>query len=728
MLRTFESVLRADDLLYCQFELVNLALGSSATGAPQLTRAAAGPAFIVVRLPPQTIAEQVVPPGASEPALPFGAGLAGPSRLAFLVPDDMPAVPFRLDAFLALMGKANLVIANDLASDTTAIECPDRLLLVPPPSSRLVHRTDAVTSQSTGVTELWHTTLSDPATGASPRLQAIANPSDRADRPFATELKKVDRDAIVTLCAQHANIASSLLRLTTLGATAQFKSDWPPVPPTSTLSLTEWEHQTELGRDRYVRTVHQGYLFPFGHRAAITTVTQRQTASHFPLQTAEFMQQSFLTILETERSYDNLGAYPGKGREMPFVRASIASAPANAVANAPIAVGLLLTDRTGNHIDCNATVFFVTADKAGDAGQLGTLKTSFKAAGPIALRGQRVALADNSAGDTSLNIDFIAFDTKLPADLVAAAVPPFLPFMATAQARIPALEQMVGTSANATPAAQRQATSIAFHESYVRTGFNDAKQVFAKFAPLASLVIPPERAGGVAAPKFPGIDGLSRLTGPVAGVDGFVNGSTLQPEALVGDAKLLGLIALKDVIAAVTGDADPFPVAQASALFDTIDKATSTTFLPRPVINTVSTASGVETRFIWKPRISGTLPAILKDSPSLQLVLKGRITAGVSSPTSSPAFSVQGTLSNFALSLLGLVKVRFTSLAFSSQSGSKVDVKPIVAGVEFAGTLAFVEKLQELLPTTNLSRAPQIQTLPDGVTVRYGSPIPSASL
>src|SRR5581483_11833095 len=339
MLRTFESVLRADDLLYCQFELVNLALDSSATGAPQLTRAAAGPAFIVVRLPPQTIAEQVVPPGGSEPALPFGAGLAGPSRLTFLVPDDMPAVPFRLDAFLALMGKANLVTANDLASDTTAIECPDRLLLVPPPSSRLVHRTDAVTSQSTGVTELWHTTLSDPATGASPRLQAIANPSDRADRPFATELKKVDRDAIVTLCAQHANIASSLLRLTTLGATAQFKSDWPPVPPTSTLSLTEWEHQTELGRDRYVRTVHQGYLFPFGHRAAITTVTQRQTASHFPLQTAELMQQSFLTILETERSYENLGAYPGKGREMPFVRASIASAPANAVANAPIAVG-----------------------------------------------------------------------------------------------------------------------------------------------------------------------------------------------------------------------------------------------------------------------------------------------------------------------------------------------------------------------------------------------------
>src|SRR5262249_38961754 len=189
------------------------------------------------------------------------------------------AVAFRLDALLALMGSANLVIANDLAGQTTAIECPDRLLLVPPKSTRLTHRTGPVTSNRTGVTESWHTTLADPAAGSSPRLRAIANPSDRTDRPFTTALKKADRDAIVVLSGQSANIASSVLRLTALGATARFKSDWPPVPPGSTLSLTEWEHQTEVGRERYVRTVHQGYLFPFGHRAAVPTETQRHIAS-----------------------------------------------------------------------------------------------------------------------------------------------------------------------------------------------------------------------------------------------------------------------------------------------------------------------------------------------------------------------------------------------------------------------------------------------------------------
>ena len=417
---------------------------------------------------------------------------------------------------------------------------------------------------------------------------------------------------------------------------------------------------------------------------------------------------------------------------MPFVRVRIASAPTHHVPDDTIDVSLLLTDCAGSHINCNATVFFVQADQAANPGTLGPLRDTFGAT-PIALGGQRVALAKPDAvGDTSLNIDFINFGTMLPSDLAGPAVPPFLPFVASAQARIPALEQMVGTTANATPAAQRQATSIAFHDNYLRVGFppGDAKGVFAKFAQLPILAIPAERAGGLAAPKFAGVDGLSRLTGPVSGVDGFVDGHPLTAEQLVGNTKLLGLIELKDVIAAVTDGADPFPVAQAPNLFDTID--TSTAFLPRPVITTVPTASGVETRFIWKPRISDPLsegfPAILSKSSGMGLVLKGRITAGTSSPTSLPAFSVQGKLSKFALSLLDLITISFNSVEFSSQSSSKVDVKPHVAGVEFSGKLAFVQKLQQLLPTTSLSRAPQVQTQPDGVIVRYGIPIPSAPL
>ena len=644
----FKSVLRAEDLLYCQFEFVNLALGASATGAPQLTRAAAGPAFLVVRLPPQNIAEQVVPDGASS-NLPYPCGLAGPSRLTFLVPDPELPIDFRLEALLAFVGNHGLWVDGPLAGPTTAIECPDRLLLAPQPSSQLIHRTLPVTSQTTGVTELWHTTLRDPA-GASGRLRAIANPSD-SDRQFATGLNKRQRNEIVELSGkvrvdpltglpvQSADIAASVLRLTALGATARLRSDWPPVPSNSHISLTEWEHQTKSGRDLYVRTVDQGYLFPFGHRAAITTVTERQLVPRFPGKTAELVQKSFLAILEPERSYENLKAYPGEGREMPFKLARIASAPQELSPGTPIKIGLLLTDRANSHIDCDAFVFFVNAGDAAKDASLAALRDSYQTMSAVALGGQRVALTgdgDTRDGDTSLNVVSMNFGVKLPSELLpselgAPAVPGFLPFMARAEARIPALEQMVGTTANATPATQRRAASITFHDSYLQFGFDKVKQVFAKFAALEDgLAIPAERAGGLAAPKFPGIDGLSRLTGPVAGVDQFVSGGTFNPEQLVGDTKLLGVIPLNKVLAAVTGgDADAFPVAHVGDLFDRVEDL-GQTFVPRPVLTTVAG----ETRFVWKPRIAlDSLPApLVKTSDQMELILKGRIMADASSP------------------------------------------------------------------------------------------------
>ena len=67
-------------------------------------------------------------------------------------------------------------------------------------------------------------------------------------------------------------------------------------------------------------------------------------------------------------------------------------------------------------------------------------------------------------------------------------------------------------------------------------------------------------------------------------------------------------------------------------------------------------------------------------------------------------------------------------MEFNSQSGSKVDIKPHVAGIDFLGSLAFLEKLQELLPTRSLAGLPQVETLPDRVTVRHAIAIPSVPL
>src|SRR5689334_20340029 len=114
----FESVVRADDLFYCQFELVNLALGSSAAGAPQLKRVAAGAAHIVLRLPPQSLAERITQPGGSAPPLPSQSALSGPSRLTFRVPDNVNTIDYRLDALLAFLQDADLETADPLTGLT----------------------------------------------------------------------------------------------------------------------------------------------------------------------------------------------------------------------------------------------------------------------------------------------------------------------------------------------------------------------------------------------------------------------------------------------------------------------------------------------------------------------------------------------------------------------------------------------------------------------------------
>lgn len=735
----FETIIRADDFLHCQFEFVNLALRTSSAGAQQLERAGAGPAFIVIRLPPQNIAEQVAQDSLTL-NFPYQAGLSGPSRLTWRLPDSFTNVDYRLDALLAQLDNAELKSAD--ATAATVIEFPDRLLLTPQPSVRSTHRSRSFTSPKTGVTEIWHTTLQAPLSGNSILFKAIANSADTlaAVRPFASSLTKLNRDDIVQLSRRSSDphvVASSLLRLTSLGATAKLKSNWVAVPD---ISLAAWEHNAELGRDYYVYTLEQGFVFPFGHRATIATVVERKFTSHFGVAVAELQAEKTLTILDIERDYEALdNLYPGSGREMPFTRVRIASAPRTIDSNdAPIQVDLVLVDRIGNRINCSATAFFVPAGAAATTeAAVSALKqryTSPNATSPtgqpislslVSLDNQRIAMTanDDGLGDTSLNVEQLTFGVKLPSELRGTIVPAFLPFMAKADARIPALEQMVGTTAGATPATQRRATEIEYHPNYLANGF-DSRHVYARLQPISGITIPPERAGGLAAPTFPAIDGLSRLTGPVSKVDG----GMLSADDLVKDTKLLGFISLASIIENETGAA-PFTINDVRQIFDNVDNNPNL-FLPRPVMTTITTAAGIETRFVWKPKIKAALPPLLKPLGNMELVLKGRISKLASG--NAPAFEVNGALRNFelAFSLLGkdVLGVQFDALEFVSQAARKVELKLGVRGVDFRGDLTFVQKLQTALPLGNLTKGASVQTLPDGVVVRYAVPLPAIPL
>ena len=85
--------------------------------------------------------------------------------------------------------------------------------------------------------------------------------------------------------------------------------------------LSEWIHVATQGRDHYVKTVEEGLLYPFGHRAAQVTVTERKVVPPdggvVPYPVAYLKQHKYIIVREKEKSYP-ASAYPFAGREMPF--------------------------------------------------------------------------------------------------------------------------------------------------------------------------------------------------------------------------------------------------------------------------------------------------------------------------------------------------------------------------------------------------------------------------
>jgi len=98
------SVVRPDDLLVLKFEFRHMTLQVGPGRPPQLVRTPNAPRpIIIVHFPPQHVVEQAFreSESSSEPVtFPIGARIAGPSRLVFEVPDELPVIPYTLEALL----------------------------------------------------------------------------------------------------------------------------------------------------------------------------------------------------------------------------------------------------------------------------------------------------------------------------------------------------------------------------------------------------------------------------------------------------------------------------------------------------------------------------------------------------------------------------------------------------------------------------------------------------
>ena len=524
------------------------------------------------------------------------------------------------------------------------------------------------------------------------------------------------------------------------------------------LDLAEWDHLAAQGRDHYVKVVYDGYLYPFGHAASLVKVTERKfvpadTDGTTPSSvTAYLRQHMYIVVRELKKSYKS-APYFYQGRENPFrasiqvktvVTPDIDEPPLEGhtgyfsgnsfwinVGGAPFQFHMSAVDLAGASIDFLAPMIFVSVAETDVGGvppvssDSDSVQANYLLAGTSRLcdvRGKKIAYANPGAGDTLLKSSGLYFDTQILSSSPQGEVP-FIPVLTQGNVIVPSLEELLGTSSP---------LSIQFYQPYLASGLDSNAGVFAELAtgPTA-LPLPPavafsaNKAGGFATPAFT-ITALSARKGMVAGSADDAAQGQMDPAAFFGgltiSAQLFGTIPLGQLI----------PV-------DAITKK-ATSKKNAPEIRSLSlpnrtAATQIETRVKWEPELQNysigpVTIAFNSSGQNSKLILNATILRPLDgSPSQS---SIKGKLSNFEITLLGVVALVMDSIEFTSNNGSKTNVIVKLASsnaIQFIGPLTFLQKLADILPPGLFGGdGPSIDLTSTGIKVSYTLGLPSISI
>lgn len=788
-------VVRPDDLLVLTLDFYNTHLDTA--GPARLEQSGPGDGFIVAHFQPQSFAEQAFfeaeKAAESEqlPGPPVASRIAGPSQLIFRIDPSLLPFDFTLEKILSAMAQSETVVLDEIQrpletpplgalakfgganSHFSGIEAPYRLILTPNIDSRWAHAVAPVLGASKRA-ELWHTRLSPNSTA-----KALWSPDYVAGGPepvvpappfpFRMSLTGKNRHEIVASTGERFfrqgthPVDVTQLMLSSQGAWLDVHGEWDV--DLTTLDLVEWRHIMTSGRDQYARVVEAGYLFPFGHRAALVTITERKLGFGGAGQVegkpvAYLRQRKLIIVREPTKAYQH--------RDVPFRTATIKTLvtpnldlPATSqifklnelafwprVGKNDFLFHVVATDWENNReVDFHVPLAFMMKSFADNEGQkppgnlIDQIIQNFNGA-PVtiaglttpgltetdvrrsrAMGGQKIAFAPVAVpGDTSLETATMLFGACRSKNTVPP-VPPFLPAMAKANVDVPEVRQISGSTAPST---------IQFRKDYLDTPGNtvigNLGHVFATVLAPPQVKFSSDQTGGMVAPDF-SITGLSRAAGPVGGgvdktgVDKFSTG-TFDPVATFPSVKLLGGIELSGIICDIT---------------NLIPSAPSI-----PKLKTIRTSVGgkevFQTSYLWDLDKSGLIdqsnPPPDKDDPS-KSGKKGMFTPDpgarffiesiVNTPLdgSAPTTTVSGELNNFSVTMLPaleLVRLHFTSLKFSAGLNGKTDFAVIFKKFEFLGFLTLVNKLMDVIPMDGFNDPPFLDLIlpPESPGVRVG--------
>jgi hypothetical protein len=816
--------IRKEDFLDLTFELVNL--HTEGTPLHIVKTDASQPARLIVHFPPQHIVEALSYPSVK----PFQAMLAGPSHLVFKLPDDQDRWPLTLKTLLNWQNYRPVLASNALPPgattgpglcmpriDETALEIPTGMYLSPDELGVWCHAFSRVMHD--GRIELWHTRLGEQKTASDCGFREGGNTrviwAPDVNIPFPNSLTDEARKNFASLSADfsipslpmwifqrygggeyayrvwrtnldgyglpHQYIPQPVhtrrLMLSSFGAWAKLEGSWeyPTIIAGQNdhlgypkITYTQWQHIASQGRDQYVKTVQKAYLCDTGHRASITTITERTFDGITTSVTALLTQYIYIEILEPVKDYSDpkiAAAYENGGREMPFRRIHITTPstpelesfsdrepfwPKQKGRDDYFMFQMVAEDWEGNVVhferpllcvplpdeqaDWNNIVQYYNADANRE------LRT-------VSMQAQSIALAEtcsDSRGKTTLQTDRVLFEAQLVKGNAVGQLPKphplFLPAMKEAKVNLPAVDRLLG---------RPMTVDISLDDGYLADGFErtiNKGEVFAKLNRKLELPFPAEKAGGLVKPDT-AIQALSRSLGPVADPENLKIGKF--DISNFDKARFLGGITLKDILQQV--DFDPDAIIKASEFspekltkqLDIPDFRIEVPFIttrplyPPGVAHTATTVPiAIETRFVWKPCIRDycfpetspffrflTKKQDTKFSDDAQLIVNSRLVFPTDGKASS--YEVNGSLKDFAMNFAGALTIRFTSLSFCAKSDKKMDVSAKGMDLIFEGPLQFVNTIRNILPADGFSDPPFLDVTASGIRAGYTLSIPT---
>lgn len=500
-------------------------------------------------------------------------------------------------------------------ADQTAIEAPFRLVISPDKGAGWAHSNEPVAAAGAPQrVELWHTRLGrrptndknvpvDGPTDDRPSEARIIRALWTRDRelrkdwakskvwkhdnePFRMSLDSADRNMLVRQTSEGLRgrrrriitpepVQARALWLSTLGAWLDLHGKWKTEPYSDAewASILSWDHVAPWGRDQYVRVVYPGYLFPFGHKAALVKITERKIKDAKAVDpdrpiVAGLYQRKFLVVGQPVRPYDTADLPFIELRVAPLVTPDLYPDPGGGqdsffwpqVDGKDFRWTLHARDHEDRPVKLHTPLLWVaehyaTPDKPSEILSLHQAYDS-SPFHVVAAHGQKVAFAKAAhSGDTTNEAAEIDFGGE-------ARLGTARPYMRTANVALPAVQQL---SPVQQPITIRYATTYVDDGGFGGTG--NTGEVWAEVAgAIPNLEFgdngaSSKGAGGFVQPSLP-IEGLSRLTGTVGDVAGMQTKS-FNPEVFLGGLpKLFGLIPLVDILDLAGLDEAPKVIAE----------------------------------------------------------------------------------------------------------------------------------------------------------------------